>query len=172
MGSAVGFLVVPRLTRSRQDRRVAARRREDGQRRVARLNFACRHQVSGRGRAIDCPCVIDASHELLVTYQEAQPPCKSSVVQSALQCCDASATALSLRLGPAGLRALDEIARRRGVTRAEAARQAIAETAERERRRAGLAAEAASLARDPAYVAEAREVAALMDGPQGRQYAV
>jgi len=70
---------------------------------------------------------------------------------------------LSLRLGPAGLRALEEIARRRGVTRAEAARQAIAETAERERRRAGLAAEATSLARDPAYVAEAREVAALMD---------
>jgi hypothetical protein len=70
---------------------------------------------------------------------------------------------LSLRLGPAGLRALEEIARRRGVTRAEAARQAIAETAERERRRAGLAAEATSLARNPAYVAEAREVAALMD---------
>ena len=75
----------------------------------------------------------------------------------------ASPPPLSLRLGSAGLRALDEIARRRGVTRAEAARQAIAETAERERRRAGLAAEAASLARDPAYVAEAREVAALMD---------
>ena len=54
---------------------------------------------------------------------------------------------------------------RRGVTRAKAVRQAIAETAERERRRAGLAAkaQAASLAHDPAYIAEAREVAALMD---------
>ena len=49
---------------------------------------------------------------------------------------------LSLRLGADGLRALDEIARRRRVTRAEAARQAIAETADRERRRSGLAAEA------------------------------
>jgi len=38
---------------------------------------------------------------------------------------------VSLRLGRNGLRALDEIARSRGVTRAEAARQAIAETAER-----------------------------------------
>jgi predicted transcriptional regulator len=74
---------------------------------------------------------------------------------------------LSLRLGQEGLRALDEIARRRGVTRAEAARQAIAETAARERRRAGLAAEAATLARDPAYVREAREVAALMEELRG-----
>ncbi|MBA2385349.1 MAG: hypothetical protein H0V68_11910 [Actinobacteria bacterium] len=40
------------------------------------------------------------------------------------------------------------------MTRSEAARQAIAETAERERRRAGLAAEAAALARNPAYVSE------------------
>jgi predicted transcriptional regulator len=74
---------------------------------------------------------------------------------------------LSLRLGADGFRALDEIARRRRVTRAEAARQAIAETAERERRRAGLAAEAAALARDPAYVAEAREVAAMMEALGG-----
>jgi predicted transcriptional regulator len=42
---------------------------------------------------------------------------------------------LSLRLGRDGLSALDEIARRRGLSRAEAARQAISETAERERRR-------------------------------------
>jgi predicted transcriptional regulator len=70
---------------------------------------------------------------------------------------------ISLRLGRDGLRALDEIARRRGVSRAEAARQAIAETAERERRRAGLAAEARRLAKDPSYVREAREVAALME---------
>ena len=74
---------------------------------------------------------------------------------------------LSLRLGPDGHRALDELARRRKVTRAEAARQAITETAERERRRAGLAAEAAALMRDAAYVSEAREVAELMDALRG-----
>jgi predicted transcriptional regulator len=74
---------------------------------------------------------------------------------------------LSLRLGREGLRALDVIARRRGVSRAEAARQAIAETAERERRRRGLAAEAAALVKDPAYVREAREVAALMEQLRG-----
>jgi len=62
---------------------------------------------------------------------------------------------------------LDEIARRRGVSRAEAARQAIAETAERERRRKGLAAEAAALAGDPDYVREARSVAALMEQLRG-----
>ncbi len=65
------------------------------------------------------------------------------------------------------MRALDEIARRRHVTRSEAARQAIAEVAERERRRAGLAAEAAALMRDPAYVREAREVASLMEQLRG-----
>jgi predicted transcriptional regulator len=74
---------------------------------------------------------------------------------------------LSLRLGTDGVRALDELARRRNVTRAEAARQAIAEAAERERRRAGLAAEAAALMRDPAYMAEAREVAELMERLRG-----
>jgi hypothetical protein len=58
---------------------------------------------------------------------------------------------------------LEEIARRRGISRSEAARQAIAETAERERRRAGLAAEARQLMGDEAYVREAREVAALME---------
>ncbi len=55
---------------------------------------------------------------------------------------------VSLRLGVAGRRALDDLARRRGITRAEAARQAIAETAERERRRAGLLVEVARLADD------------------------
>jgi len=74
---------------------------------------------------------------------------------------------LSLRLGREGSRSLDEIARRRGVSRSEAARQAIAETAERERRRTGLAAEAAALANDPAYVREARQVAALMEALRG-----
>ena len=74
---------------------------------------------------------------------------------------------LSLRLGREGMGALDEIARRRGVTRSEAARQAIAETAERDRRRSGLAAEAARLVQDPAYLSEAREVAALMEEMRG-----
>jgi len=74
---------------------------------------------------------------------------------------------LSLRLGRDGQRALDEIARRRGVTRAEAARQAITETAQRERRRAGLAAEVQALMADATYVEEAREVAALMEQLRG-----
>ena len=74
---------------------------------------------------------------------------------------------LSLRLGPDGLSALDEIARRRGISRAEAARQAIAETAERERRRGGLAAEARRLMADDAYVTEALEVAGLMERLRG-----
>ena len=74
---------------------------------------------------------------------------------------------LSLRLGRDGLRQLDQIARRRRITRAEAARQAIAETAERERRRAGLAAEARELMQDEGYVREAREVAALMEQLRG-----
>jgi predicted transcriptional regulator len=74
---------------------------------------------------------------------------------------------LSLRLGRDGLHALDEIARHRRVNRSEAARQAIAETAKRDRRRSGLAAEAAALARDPAYVREAGEVAELMEQLRG-----
>jgi hypothetical protein len=74
---------------------------------------------------------------------------------------------LSLRLGREGLNALEEIARRRGISRAEAARQAITETAERERRRGGLAAEARSLMQDPGYVCEAREVAGLMEQMRG-----
>jgi predicted transcriptional regulator len=74
---------------------------------------------------------------------------------------------LSLRLGRDGIRELDEIARRRGITRAEAARQAIAETAERERRRRGLAAEARALMKDRGYVREAREVAELMEQLRG-----
>jgi predicted transcriptional regulator len=74
---------------------------------------------------------------------------------------------LSLRLGRDGLRELDEIARRRGITRAEAARQAITETAERERRRRGLAAEARALMKDLDYVREARDVADLMEQLRG-----
>lgn len=74
---------------------------------------------------------------------------------------------VSLRLGREGTRALEELASRRGITRAEAARQAIAETAERERHRAGLAAEARALMRDVNYVREAREVAELMEDLRG-----
>jgi DNA polymerase III delta prime subunit len=69
--------------------------------------------------------------------------------------------------GRDGLRQLDEIARRRGISRAEAARQAIAETAERERRRAGLAAEARALMQDKDYGQEARNVASLMEQLRG-----
>ena len=70
---------------------------------------------------------------------------------------------LSLRIGSDGLRSLEEIARRRGITRAEAARQAIAETADRERRRSGLSAEARALADDPEYRSEAQEMASDMN---------
>lgn len=79
----------------------------------------------------------------------------------------ASPPPLSLRLGRDGLRDLDELARRRGITRAEAARQAIAETAERERRHRGLAAEARALMKNQEYVREAREVAELMEQLRG-----
>ena len=74
----------------------------------------------------------------------------------------ASSQPLSLRLGADGRRALEDIARKRGITRAEAARQAIAETAERERRRSGLAAEVARLAADPADRAEMSAIAEQM----------
>lgn len=74
-----------------------------------------------------------------------------------------SSPPLSLRLGKEGRRALEEIARRRGVTRAEAARQAIAETAERERHRSGLAAEVARLASSSEDRAARERVAADMD---------
>jgi hypothetical protein len=70
-------------------------------------------------------------------------------------------------LGRAGTKALEELARARGVSKAEAARQAIEEAAERERRRSSLAEEARRLAEDPAYVAEAREVTELMEELSG-----
>jgi hypothetical protein len=62
---------------------------------------------------------------------------------------------------------LEELARRRGISKAEAARQAIEETASREKRRQGLAAEVRRLMDDPDYVSEAREVAALMEELRG-----
>jgi predicted transcriptional regulator len=74
---------------------------------------------------------------------------------------------LSLRLGREGIHALEEIARQRGVSRAEAARQAITETAERERRRTGLAAEARALMEDKGYVSEAQDVVSLMEELRG-----
>jgi predicted transcriptional regulator len=79
----------------------------------------------------------------------------------------ASPHPLSLRLGSDGLEALDELARRRGTTRAEAARTAITETAQRERRRSGLAAEARRLMQNPDYIDEAREVAEMMEDLRG-----
>jgi predicted transcriptional regulator len=75
----------------------------------------------------------------------------------------ASSHPLSLRLGADGWRTLEDIARKRGLTRAEAARQAIAETAEREQKRLGLAAEVARLADDPVDRAERNRVMADMD---------
>lgn len=74
---------------------------------------------------------------------------------------------LSLRLGRAGLRELEDLARRRGISKAEAARQAIEETAQREKRRGGLAAEARRLMSDPDYAREMREVAELMEELRG-----
>lgn len=74
---------------------------------------------------------------------------------------------LSLRLGVEGWRALDKIAQVRDISRAEAARYAIKQTAEREGRRIGLAAEARSLMKDPAYIDEMREVAAMMEDLRG-----
>jgi predicted transcriptional regulator len=74
---------------------------------------------------------------------------------------------LSLRLDPDGHEALDQIAHGRGVSRAEATDQAIAETAARERRRSGLAAEVGSLMQDQAYVDEARKVVAQMEHVRG-----
>lgn len=65
------------------------------------------------------------------------------------------------------MQALEDLARLREVSKAEAARQAIEEAAARERSRRGLAAEARRLTEDPAYVAEAREVAALMEELRG-----
>jgi len=61
------------------------------------------------------------------------------------------------------VRALEELARARGTSKAEAARQAILEAATRERRRRDLAAEAQRLMADPVYVDEARAVSALME---------
>lgn len=60
-----------------------------------------------------------------------------------------------------------ELARQRGISKAEAARQAIEEAAERERRRQGLAAEVTRLMGDAGYAEEAREVVDLMEALSG-----
>ena len=90
-----------------------------------------------------------------------------NVVHSALQSQEmapaSSPQPLSLRLGKEGRLALEDIARSRGVTRAEAARQAIAETAERDRRRSGLAAEVTRLVADPGDRVARERVAEDMD---------
>lgn len=70
---------------------------------------------------------------------------------------------ISLRLGRAGTKALEDLARARGVSKAEAARQAIEEAAARERRREGLAEEVQRLMEDPADVREMQEVAKMME---------
>lgn len=74
---------------------------------------------------------------------------------------------LSLRLGREGLRALEDLARIRGIGKAEAARQAIQETAQREQARQGLAAEVRRLMADPEYLNEARVVSELMEELRG-----
>jgi predicted transcriptional regulator len=94
-------------------------------------------------------------------------PCLRSALRATLRGVTSAPHPLSLRLGRDGLSALDEIARRRGLSRAEAARQAINETAERERRRGGLAAEARRLMQNGDYVQEARDVAGLMETLRG-----
>ena len=94
-------------------------------------------------------------------------PCPRSALRATLRVLASAPHPLSLRLGRDGLSALDEIARRRGLSRAEAARQAITETAERERRLSGLAAEARRLMQNEDYVQEARDVAGLMETLRG-----
>lgn len=76
---------------------------------------------------------------------------------------------LSVRLGRNGLLALEELARLRGISKADAARQAIEETAERERGRSALAAEARRLSEDPAYVKEAQETVAWLEELNGER---
>ncbi len=74
---------------------------------------------------------------------------------------------LSLRLGHVCARALEALARARGVSKAEAARQAIEETADRERRRSDLAVEVERLMKNPAYQEESREIAKMMEELRG-----
>jgi hypothetical protein len=90
-----------------------------------------------------------------------------SVNRATLAAVERTPPPLSLRLGRAGTQALEELARLRGVSKAEAARQAIEVAAERESRREGLAAEARRLSEDPADAQEMREVAKMMEELRG-----
>jgi hypothetical protein len=74
---------------------------------------------------------------------------------------------ISLRLGRSGSLDLEDLARLRGISKAEAARQAIEETAQRERKKGGLAAEVQRLMEDPADVAEIRDVLEMMEELSG-----
>jgi hypothetical protein len=71
-------------------------------------------------------------------------------------------TAISVRLDPAALRALAQL-EASGLSRSEAIRKAIIESASRMQRRAALAAEAAALEADEDDRQEMLEVAALME---------
>jgi hypothetical protein len=90
-----------------------------------------------------------------------------SAIRATLRSVSPAPPPLSLRLGVEGYDELAEIADRRGISRAEADRQAIHETAVRDRLRNGLAAEAKRLMQDTAYVREARDVAAMMEELRG-----
>jgi Arc/MetJ-type ribon-helix-helix transcriptional regulator len=71
-------------------------------------------------------------------------------------------TAISVRLDPAALRALAQL-EASGLSRSEAIRKAIIESASRMQRRAALATEAAALEADEDDRQEMLEVAALME---------
>jgi Arc/MetJ-type ribon-helix-helix transcriptional regulator len=71
-------------------------------------------------------------------------------------------SAISVRLDPEALRALAQL-EATGVSRSEAIRRAILDSAARLQRRAALAAEAAALEADEADRREMLEVAALME---------
>lgn len=71
-------------------------------------------------------------------------------------------SAISVRLDPEALRALSQL-EATGLSRSEAIRRAILDSAARLRRRAGLAAEAAALEADEDDRREMLEVATLME---------
>lgn len=70
---------------------------------------------------------------------------------------------ISVRLDEPATMALDEVIRETGLQRSEAIRYALVETADRRRRRAGLAEEARALAADEADRAEMADVLAFME---------
>lgn len=72
-------------------------------------------------------------------------------------------SAISVRLDERASAALDEVVKGTGLQRSEAIRYALVETAERRRRRAGLAEEARALAADEADREEMADVLAFME---------